>query len=150
MLRNTKREGEMAAIQVDAPAEAVFGAISDLTRHVEWATHDLKIEAVDDSEVAVGKTYTSLLAKASEPDQVTITELVPGQRFGWNSVMANGLAMSHVMTVSEDSGGSLVTRVSKVSAAPGLKALFRPLIAIVAPMDTKKNVKAMKSVLEQS
>ena len=137
----------MAAIHVDAPVDTVFGAISDLTRHAEWATHDLKIEAVDDSPLEVGKRYTSS-HQGKTPDQVTVTELVPGQRFGWNSVMANGLAMSHVVTVSEESGGALVTRVSKVSAAPGLKVIFRPLISLLAPMDTKKNVKAMKAALE--
>ena len=139
----------MPAIHVDAPADSVFGAISDLTRHAEWAKNDLKIEAVDDGPLEVGKSYTSS-NQGKDPDQVTVTELVPGQRFGFRSVMANGLELTHTMTVSEESGGALVTRDSKCTAAPGLKVLFRPMIAMVAPMDAKKNLKSMKSVLEQS
>jgi uncharacterized protein YndB with AHSA1/START domain len=139
----------MAAIHVDAPAETVFEAISDLTRHAEWATHDLKIEAVDDSPLGVGKSYTSS-HQGKAPDQVTVTELVPGQRFGFRSLMTNGLELSHTITVTQESGGALVTRDPKCTAAPGLKVIFRPLIALAAPMDAKKNLKAMKSVLEQS
>ena len=137
----------MPAIHVDSQVEAVFAAISDLTRHADWATHDLRIDAADDGPLEVGKRYTSS-HKGKAPDQVTITELVPGQRFGFRSVMANGLEMSHTMTVSEESGGALVTRETKCTAAPGLKVLFRPMIAMLAPMDAKKNLKSMMSVLE--
>ena len=139
----------MPAIHVDAPADSVFGAISDLTRHADWAIDDLKIEAVDDSAVEVGKAYTSS-NQGKAPDQVTITEMVPGQRFAFRSIMANGLELTHTMTVSEESGGALVTRTPKCTGAPGMKVLFRPMIALVAPMDAKKNLKAMKAVLEQS
>ena len=111
-------------------------------------THDLKIEAVDDSQLGVGKSYTSS-HQGKAPDQVTITELVPGQRFEFRSAMTNGLELTHTITVSEESGGALVTRTPKCTAAPGLKALFRPMIALAAPMDAKKNLKSMKSQLER-
>ena len=139
----------MASIHVDVAADVVIEAIMYLPRHADWATHDLKIEAVDDSPLAVGKAYTSS-HKGKAPDQVTVTELVPGQRFGFRSVMTNGLEMSHTITVSEESGGALVTRESRLTAAPGLKVLLRPLIALLGPMDTKKNLKSMKSVLERT
>ena len=84
----------MASIHVDVAADVVIEAIMYLPRHADWATHDLKIEAVDDSPLAVGKAYTSS-HKGKAPDQVTVTELVPGQRFGFRSVMTNGLEMSH-------------------------------------------------------
>ena len=145
----TYEESEMPAIHVDAPAEAVYGAISDLTRHADWAKDDLSIEAVDDAPLEVGKRYTSS-NQGKAPDQVTVTELVPGQRFGFRSLMANGLELTHTMTVSEQAGGTMVTRDSKCTAAPGMKVLFRPLIALAAPMDAKKNLKSMKSVLEQT
>jgi hypothetical protein len=145
----TNKEGEMAAIHVEAPADSVFAAISDLTRHAEGATHDVQIEPVDDRPLEVGKSYTSS-HQGKPPDQVTVTELVPGQRFAFRSLMANGLELTHPMTVSEESGGALVTRDPKCTAAPGMKMLFRPLIALAAPMDAKKNLKSMKSLLEQT
>ena len=138
----------MAAIHVDMAADAVYGAIMNLPRHADWATHDLEIEAVDNSPLAVGKTFTSS-HRGNAPDQVTITELVPGERFGFDVVIANGLKVSHTITVSEESGGALVTRESRCTEAPGLKVLLRPLLALVLPMGAKKNLKSMKSQLER-
>ena len=49
----------MPSVFIQAPPDKVFDAISDLTRHVKWAQHNIAIEAGQEGPPAVGHTYTS-------------------------------------------------------------------------------------------
>ena len=49
----------MPSIHINAPVDQVFEAMCDLTRRAKWATHEITIEAGQESPPAVGNTYTS-------------------------------------------------------------------------------------------
>ena len=66
----------MPSINIQAPVDQVFEAMSDLTRHGKWAAHDLEINAVGDGPAQVGSEYTCA-HKGKPADQVTITDIVP-------------------------------------------------------------------------
>ena len=139
----------MAEILINVPIDRVFGAISDLTQHTNFAAHDIKIEPVEEGPVAVGKRYTSGHEHAKAFDQVEITELVPNERFSFHVVMPNKLEVHHTFSLKPQNESCVVTRVSNLTSAPGMLFLVRPLFALAGPMATKKNLKNLKAWLEK-
>ena len=141
-------------ILVNAPPEAVFSAISDLTRHAAWAAHNIEIKAVEEGEVKVGSEYqcSHQGSRVREGDRVTVTELVPGSRFAFHARMPNRLELDHTMTISPQDGGTLVSHDAKLTKVPMPMALVKPMllmmIAVAAGGPEKKFLKNMKSELE--
>ena len=76
----------MPSINIQAPVDQVFKAMCDLSRHANWATHDITIEAGREGPPAVGNTYTSS-HQGKTPDRLTVTEMRPNERFVFHSVM---------------------------------------------------------------
>ena len=140
----------MPKIFIQAPPDKVFAAMSDLTQHVKWGAHELKIEAAEEGPAKVGSAYTSLHVKAKEADKVTVTELLPNERFGFHVVMPNGMALQHIITVTPQGDGTLVTRKGKVTKIPLVMIIMKPLIPLLARGMTKKFLNNMKAELEQS
>ena len=95
----------------------------------------------------MGNTYTSS-HKGGSPDRLTITEMIPNERFGFHVVMPNKWELQHEMTASAQGEGTLVTRSGKITKIPALMAPLKLLIAIVGPMDDKKLLNSMKIELE--
>ena len=48
---------------IDAPPEKVFAYVSDLEKHGEWGTHDNSVKRRDDSPIALGKVYDSVVLR---------------------------------------------------------------------------------------
>ena len=139
----------MPSVFIQAPTDKVFEAMCDLTRHAKWAKHDIVIEAGQEGPPAVGNTYTSSL-KGKPPDQLTVTDMTPNERFVFHSVMPNKWELDHLMTASPQGDGTLVTRTGKITKIPALMAPLKLLVAIVGPMDDKKLLNNMKTDLEGS
>lgn len=137
----------MPSIHIAAPTDQVFEAMCDLTRHAKWASHEIEIAAGQEGAPAVGSTYTSS-HKGKAPDRLTITDMTPGQRLGFHSVMANNWELDFEMTVSPDGEGTLVSRSGKLTKVPIFLAPMKLLIAMAGPMGDKKLLNGMKSDLE--
>ena len=135
---------------IQAPPDKVFEAMSDLTRHAKWAVHELKIEPVEEGPPKVGSAYRSAHVKAKAPDQVTVTELLPNERFGFHVVMPNGWEVQHTMTATSQADGTLVTRTGSMTKLPALMFLMKLLMPLLASGAHKKFLNNMKSELEQS
>ena len=137
----------MGKITVNAPVDKVFDAVSDLTRHAGWAAHDINISAETDGAVAVGHIYSSGKS-GKELDRVTVTEVVPNQRFGFHVVMPNKWELDWQISVSAAGDGTSVERKGRITSIPMLMAPMKLLYALAAPMDEKKLAKKMKADLE--
>jgi hypothetical protein len=62
----------MGKITVNAPADQVFEAVSDLTRHSAWAAHPINITAEQDGPIGFGHKYSS--GKIGKKlDRITVT-----------------------------------------------------------------------------
>ena len=138
----------MPKVFIQAPTDKVFEAMCDLTRHAKWAKHDIAIESGQEGPPAVGNTYTSS-HKGGTPDRLTISEMVPNERFGFHVVMPNSWELQHEMTALPQGEGTLVTRSGKITKIPALMAPLKLLVAIVGPMDEKKPLNNMKTDLER-
>lgn len=139
----------MPKVFIQAPTDRVFQAMCDLTRHAKWATHEITIEAGQKGPPAVGSTYTSK-HKGATPDQLTVTEMVPNQRFRFYCVMPRGMGweFDFTMTARPEAGGTVVTRDVKVTKFPILMLPMRLLMPLVGPMFEKKLLRNMKADLD--
>lgn len=138
----------MPSIHINAPVDQVFEAMCDLTRHAKWATHDITIEAGQEGPPAVGNTYTSS-HQGKTPDQLTVTEMRPNERFAFHSVMKpNKFELDFAMTVSEQVEGTMVTRQGKITKIPAMMLPMKLIFGMVTSGPEKKFLNNMKADLE--
>ena len=138
----------MPKIFIQAPTDQVFEAMCDLTRHAKWAAHDITIEAAQEAAPAVGNTYTSSHVKAKVPDQLTVTEMTPSERFVFHSVMPNSWELDLTMTSTARGDGTLVSRQASVAEMPAYLFPMRMLLPVLGGIYDKKMLNNMKADLE--
>ena len=137
----------MGTITVNAPAETVYEAVSDLSRHAEWAAHEIYITAESEGPVEVGHIYSS--GKSGDKlDKITVTEHTPNDRFGFHVVMPNGWELDWLIKVSAENGGTKVERKGRITKIPWFMAPMKLLVAVASPMPEGKMAKKMKADLE--
>ena len=139
----------MGTVTVDAPVEKVFEAISDLTRHANWAAHDITITADQDGAAAVGHTYSSAKG-GGKPDRITVTSVAPNESLGFHVVMPNKWELDWQISVTAEGDGTRVERKGRITTIPWYMAPMKLMYNMVAPMDEKKMAKKMKADLESS
>ena len=144
----------MPKIFIEAPTDRVFEAMCDLPRHANWAVHDIKIESAQEGPPKVGNVYQSAHGKAKKADEVTVTELVPNERFCFHVDMPNKMEFNYVMTVSPQGGGTLVTRNGKPGKVPlpmiPLLILMMPLFPLISRKLDGGFLKKMKADMESA
>ena len=137
----------MGSVTVNAPVDKVFEAVSDISRHAQWAVHDIVITGDQEGPAAVGNTYSSTKA-GGKPDRVTITSVTPNESIGFHVVMPNKWELDWQVSVSPDGDGTRVERKGKITSIPWFMSPMKLLYGMVAPMDEKKLAKKMKADLE--
>lgn len=118
-------------IIIHAPLRSVFDYASDLSRHPEWSSGRLRIEAVTAGPVAVGKEYVShgeVAVQKNRRNIVRITEYEPPHRFGFVAKDPDAGDVSHLLTFTERNGSVLVQRTMTLSLNPIVAVLFRLFI----------------------
>ena len=137
----------MGKITVNAPVETVFEAVSDLTRHADWAAHAVYITAETEGPVEVGHTYSSG-KPGSKLDRLRVTELEPNDRFGFQVVMPNGWELDWAISLRAKDEGTEVDRKVKVTRMPVYMKPALLAIAMVGPIFERKMAKKMKADIE--
>lgn len=140
----------MTEVFIQAPTETVFEAMCDLTHHAKWAAHPIVIQAERNGPPAVGNTYTST-EKTATPDQLTVTEMVPNERFCFHSVMNRGMGweFDFTMTAKPQGDGTLVTRDQKITKFPIFMLPMKLMMPLIVPKFDKKMLNNMKLDLEK-
>ena len=99
---------------IAAKPEDVFLAVSDLTRHPQFAANaDLAVEAVSNGEAAVGSEYRSKVRfmGSDVAAELRVTEFQSPSRFCFVATDSSGVH-THEIDIRPDSGGSNITRTS--------------------------------------
>jgi uncharacterized protein YndB with AHSA1/START domain len=140
-------------ILVHAPLQSVFDYVADLTRHPEWSSGQLTIEATQPGPIAVGKEYLSrgeAAGQKNRPNRVRISEYEPPHRFGFVADDPAIKNISHVFTFIEQEGGVLVRRVMTLPLHPMAALVFRFLVyPLVGSPAMDKSLALLKAELEQ-
>lgn len=99
---------------ISAKPEDVFAAVSDLTRHPQFAANeDLAVEAVSEGDAGVGSEYRSTVRFMGKDvtAQLRVTEYESPSRFCYVATDSTGTHTQEI-DIRPDNGGSLVTRTT--------------------------------------
>jgi uncharacterized protein YndB with AHSA1/START domain len=139
-------------VLVQVPLQDAFDYVSDLTRHPEWSSGELKIEALTPGPIAIGKEYVSRGEVTVQKDRlntIRVSEYEPPHAFGFVANDPDAGAVSHVFTFKAHSGGVLIERAMTLSLNPIVALLFRFLIyPLVGGPSMDKSLALLKKKLE--
>ena len=99
---------------IAAEPEDVFEAVSDLTRHAQYAANqDLKVEAISEGETAVGRQYHSKVRfMGSDVEaELRVTEFLAPSKFCFVATDSSGVH-THEIDIHPQDGGSNIIRTT--------------------------------------
>jgi len=146
------RVTNMHHVVINAPPEAVFAYVSDLTRHGEWAGGRLTVEAVSAGPVSAGSQYRSrgdVAGQKDRPNELRVTHYQPPARFAFVAQDPGFGEVAHTFTFASQAGGTLLERAVTVDMSPPMAFMFKTFIhpLIGKPM-MDKALAALKAKLE--
>ena len=101
-------------IDVRAPAERVYGYVSDMTTHEDWSGNGLTVTKKSEGPVTVGTVYATTAKQfGTQRERSTVTEMTPGTRFEWDPVGALGRA-HHGFALSSNGESTSVTKSAEI------------------------------------
>lgn len=118
-------------LTINAPVEKAFDYLADVTRHSEWAQHELRIEQTSDGPVGAGTTFKCVghqFGRDNE-DALTIAEFVPNQKIIFE-VLSNTGEFRHSLLLDQQDGH---TRLSKVIETLRMNFPFNLITIVLAP-----------------
>ena len=101
---------------IAAPPEAVYAALTDITRMGEWSPECIAAEWHDGAtEAAIGATFTGYNRNGDKEwtTEATITELVPNERFFFDCSVRGFVFSKWGYTIEAAEGGSIVTEYAQ-------------------------------------
>jgi uncharacterized protein YndB with AHSA1/START domain len=138
---------------IQAPLQTVFDYVSDLTRHPEWSSGQLRIDELTSSPIAVGKEYLShgeVAVQKNRPNRVQIMEYKSPRKFGFVANDPDFGRVSHIFTFTEQKGGVLVERVMALTLSPIIAFFFRFLIyPLIGSPAMERSLALLKAKLEE-
>src|SRR3972149_7335314 len=137
-------------ITIDATPEQVFGYLSDITRHPEWAAQKLEVKPASGGSVEAGSSFETVGHQfGAQPGAVTVTELVPNQKIVYESDGPVGHFRHQFLMQSEGNGVRLTKSLEplKVSSLP-LRVLGPLVRSVIAPRGLDGDLKGIQANLE--
>ena len=129
--------------------EAVFGYVSDMPKHSEWASHDLTVTSTSEGAPGVGSTFASVGHQFGvQRETQSVTEYEPGRRFAFESRGKLGLAR-HSFDLEAGPDGSTRLTKSMSLVKPSLMARFTlPMIGRQTSAGLEEDLRRIKAKLE--
>jgi hypothetical protein len=133
---------------IAAPADRVFGYVSDFMRHEEWSGHGLEVTKTSDGPTAVGSTFSTVAKQfGTQREHSTVTEMTPGQAFAWDSVGALGRA-HHWFGISDGGGSTNLTKGAELVQPSFLARLTSWRLSKDIPKSLASDLAKIKATLE--
>jgi uncharacterized protein YndB with AHSA1/START domain len=136
-------------IRIDAPPEAVFDYLADFSKHPDWASHPLTVEAETGVAAVAGSTLTSTAQFIGQHKaRITVVASDRPGRLVFDVADDSG-RYRHTISVRPDGNGSLLTKsVTMTGGSIVNKALGRVLMPLVGKKIIKQDVQRIKARLE--
>jgi hypothetical protein len=127
--------------RTEAPAEAVWPLVSDLTKHGDWSADPLTVTAEPDGTFSSVATSKGKQFRAT----LTVTKAVEPETFAFRAVDATG-TYDHVITLAPDGTGTEITReVDAAELSLGQKVLFYAVLGGVKKPNAQKALDSLAS-----
>ena len=140
------------SIFIEAPPEQVFPLVGDLLRHPEWATDQMKMEAMASGSMSVGNQYrsTTNFKGMVVVAELQVVEYQPPTRFAFKVDDRTG-RYTHEFLLHSQEGGTLVERsISNENTDIISKILTIILMPILIIPESNKALQLLKAKVEQA
>lgn len=140
-------------IEINAKPDEVFGYVSDISRHGEWGTGNLKTEKVSDGPIGAGSKFhsTQKFQGRDASAEITMRDYDPPRMFRFAAAQKTGggkpAIFVHTFTLTPTGSGTLVERdLTRENASPlaALGIIFYPAIKA----DAMKGLRQLKAKIE--
>jgi hypothetical protein len=127
----------------------VFGYISDLPRHPEWASHKLRVESSPEGDLAAGARFVTVGRQLGVEDrnEVTVVEYEPPRRFVFDARSRDG-RFRHVFELSAEGDATRLTKSMEIIDLSWPARIAMPAIAAWAYWVLGRDLKRIKQRLE--
>ena len=138
----------LASQLINAPIDAVWPWVSDITKHPQWSPKPYSVELVSGVNGTVGSKYRSTgfvpPADKNHQNEVVLTEIMPKSKVVFTAHDDNGYFINSykLETVGQ---GTLVTFQHDF---PKMKGVARILVPILVPLTGKKEAMARLGLLK--
>jgi len=133
---------------IGAPAAKVFGYVSDIARHGEWAGDRLEVEKTSEGPLGVGSTFSCVGHQmGTHKGQITVTQYEPGSRVVFESEDDSG-RWRHQFVVEGEGGETRLTKAVEPVKLSGMTVLMSPLLPLIVPRTLGADLRRIKSQLE--
>ena len=124
---------------INAPIDAVWPWVSDITKHSQWSPKPYSVELVSGISGTVGSKYRSIgfvpPAEKNHQNEVVLTEIVPNTKVVFTAHDSNGYFLNTFKLETVGSG----TLVTFQHDFPKMKGVARILLPILLPLTGKKD-----------
>ena len=129
----------LISVSIDAPAEAIWPWIADLTKHAEWSPKPYTVQLTSGTAGEVGSTYSSVgfvpPSDKNHKNEVEITQVTPFSKFIFRSHDENGYFIN---TFTLKAVGNS-TEVTFQHDFPKMKGAGRILLPLLLPSVGKRD-----------
>ncbi len=133
---------------IAAPGSTVYDYVSDFARHGEWSGHQLQVTKTSDGPAQVGSTFsTEAKLFGTQRETSTITEMIPGKSFAWDSAGALGRA-HHSFSLNEQDGATVVRKTAEIVEPKLLAKMTSWRLSKDIPKALTSDLQKIKATLE--
>jgi uncharacterized protein YndB with AHSA1/START domain len=137
------------SIRIDAPTGKVFGYLTDVRRHPEWAGNPLTIRATSPTPLRTGSTWESTGRRlGTHLDQVTVIALDPERSFAYEAQGDAGHWRT-TFTLQPDGTGTVLRREMRSLRLTWFTRVLAPMIMLGNGAELAKNLRKIKLNIEQ-
>jgi uncharacterized membrane protein len=130
-------------VEINAPAEAVWAALVDVTHWPEWTESMQDVRWLDDGGMRVG-ARARVKQPGTPPLTWTITELNPGREFAWEA------SSPGVKTIGAHTVSSSGARTSKLTLGLTQSGVLARLVGALTGARTRKFVQMEANGLKRA
>ncbi len=134
---------------IDAPVEAVWPWIADITKHAQWSPKPFVAQLTSGENGAVGSTYSTVghvpPADKNHKNEVEITQVVPNSKFVFRAHDENGYFVN-TFTLKPAGAG---TEVTFQHDFPKMKGAGRILLPLLLPSVGKRDAMVRLGMLKK-
>ncbi|HEX5141300.1 MAG TPA: SRPBCC family protein [Dehalococcoidia bacterium] len=135
-------------IVINATPQQVFDYVSQMTRHPEWAQHDLKVEQTSQGAAGAGSTYSSVAHQfGTQKETQTVTEYSPPSLFAFEAKGSLGTAR-HSFDIRSSGSGSSVTKSMELTRPSFMARVMTPMISRQTRSSLASDLERIKQHLE--
>jgi hypothetical protein len=119
-----------------------------MSRHSEWASHNLQVIQTSSGLAAAGSTFESVShLLGTQREKLTVMDYSPGKRFAFESTGSLGVTLN-AFELAAFGGGTMLTKSVEMVRPSFMARLMAPMVGRTARKSLAADLAGIKSHLE--